>query len=148
MSVGAYFAAIGKKQIQNLLDDPFSMGEFLDKSPEDGGPRATQTVEQAWDVVRSLLPESIGDDFIEESDVGEFGLFHMPAAEVPGAATLLAGRDMEALAQAFSNEPDGELYWSEVWGNNPDELTGYFKDIAAFFAEAASRGDAVLFIIQ
>lgn len=149
MSIGACFYSIDATVIATLLDNPDLIGEHLDLDPSAGGPKAELTVEQAWDVVRALLPESIGDDFLEAPDAGEMGVFHMSAADVATAAQRLDAKNLPELIREFSalSGEHAELYWAEYWAENSEDLKEVLNDVVHFFISSAARGDAVLFCI-
>jgi hypothetical protein len=149
MSIGACYYSIDSQRVASLLGEPDSLVEQLSASEDKGGPASELTVEQAWDVVKSLLPESIGDDFIDAPDAGEMGVFHMPATEVSSASMRLNSKNLEELVADFSAlaGEHAELYWADYWAENSDDLLEVLRDVVLFFAKAAERGDAVLFCI-
>ena len=106
-------------------------------------PTGRQTVEQAWDVVRSLLPETADGELLEGADLGEMCLYLTPS-RVEDAHAQLAGRYAAALVRHFMDEPQRyeELYWAHVWREDPDWLEQMIRDLMQFFA--AARRDAVM----
>jgi hypothetical protein len=150
MSIGARFVAFDGLRLEALVSEPSNLSAYFDTPADCGGPNAFQTVEQAWDVVRTLLPEAIGDNLLEDADVGEFGCFYMAADEVCESARILFQRDMAVLVRQFVDEPQDyeELYWVQHWRDEPPTLLQIFNDVEQFFAAAALRRDAVMFCVQ
>jgi len=59
MSIGGAFYALDRYRLRALVIDPSTVSGFLHSPAAQGGPHDSQTVEQAWDVVRTLLPEAV-----------------------------------------------------------------------------------------
>ena len=55
MSIGAAFHALDRYRLRALVIDPSTVSGFLNTASAKGGPHDSQTVEQAWDVVRTLM---------------------------------------------------------------------------------------------
>jgi hypothetical protein len=98
--------------------DPSTVPGFPRARPVASGKTARsdrQTVEQAWDVVRTLLPEAVDGEMLDGTD--GMGCIYLTAAHVERAAARLAQRDVQALVRQFTGEPAkfAELYWATVW---------------------------------
>ncbi|RQO35473.1 DUF1877 domain-containing protein [Variovorax sp. KBW07] len=147
MSIGASFFAIDRYRLRGLVIDPTSVPGYLRTPADEEGPHAQQTVEQAWDVVRSLLPAAVDGEFLEGT--GGMGCIYLTASHVERSAARIAPLDMQALARDFASDPDGfaELYWSAFWQENAPRLLVFLQGVQRFFADAAARRDAVVFYI-
>ncbi len=147
MSIGGAFHALDRYRLRALVIDPSTVSGFLNTPPAQGGPHAQQTVEQAWDVVRTLLPEAVDGEMLDGTD--GLGCIYLTAAHVERAAARLAQCDVQALVGRFTGEPErfAELYWAKVWQDGARDLAGLLDDVKRFFAGAAERRDAVVFYI-
>jgi hypothetical protein len=147
MSIAASFFAIDRYRLRALVIDPTSVAAFLRMPAAQEGPHDRQTVEQAWDVVRSLLPAAVDGEFLEGTD--GMGCIYLTASHVEQSAARIAGLDMQALVRDFASDPDGfaKLYWSTFWQENAQQLLVFLQGVQRFFAEAAARRDAVVFFI-
>ncbi|NVM92672.1 hypothetical protein FHT32_006364 [Variovorax sp. SG517] len=147
MSVGAAFYALDRYRLRALVIDPSTVSGFLNSPAAQGGPHDSQTVEQAWDVVRTLMPEAVDGEELDGTD--GLGCIYLTAAHVERAAQRLAECDVAELVGRFTGEPAkfGELYWAKVWQDGAQDLADFMEGVKRFFAGAASRRDAVLFYI-
>ena len=147
MSIGAAFYALDRYRLRALVIDPSTVSGFLDAPEAQGGPHASQTVEQAWDVVRALLPEAVDGEQLEGTD--GLGCIYLTASHVERAALRLARRNVPELIERFAAEPAkfAELYWAHVWQDGARELAEFMEGVKRFFAGAAERRDAVVFYI-
>jgi len=147
MSIGAAFFAIDRYRLRGLVIDPASVSGFLRTPAEEEGPHARQTVEQAWDVVRTLLPAAVDGEFLEGTD--GMGCVYLTASHVERSAERLAQLDVQAVVRDFARDPDGfsKLYRAAFWQENAEALLGLLLGVQRFFAEAAARRDAVVFHI-
>ncbi|MET3179431.1 UNVERIFIED_ORG: hypothetical protein ABIC43_002587 [Variovorax guangxiensis] len=147
MSIGAAFYALDRYRLRALVIDPSTVSGFLNSPAAQGGPHDSQTVEQAWDVVRTLMPEAIDGEELDGTD--GLGCIYLTAAHVERAAARLAQCDVSELVGRFTGEPSkfGELYWAKVWQDGAQDLADFMEGVKRFFAGAASRRDAVLFYI-
>lgn len=150
MSIGAAFHALDRYRLRALVIDPATVPAFLRTLPGNDGPHDSLSVEQAWDVVRTLLPEAVDGEALEGT--GALGCIYLTAAHVELAAARLAQRDVPALVARFTAEPAqfAELYWARVWQDGESgakDLAGFLEGVKRFFAGAAARRDAVVFQI-
>jgi uncharacterized ferritin-like protein (DUF455 family) len=148
VSIGGAFYAFDRYRLRELVIDPASVSRFLFHTPQDkGGPHASQTVEQAWDVVRVLLPEAVDGEQLEGTD--GLGCTYLTASHVERAAARLARRSVPDAMARFTGEPAqfAQLYWAQVWQNGAQDLADFLEGVKRFFAEAAARRDAVVFYI-
>jgi hypothetical protein len=154
MSIGGAFYALDRYRLRALVIDPatvpgFIRGQGVGSGGSDGhdGPSDSQTVEQAWDVVRTLLPEAVEGE--ELDGTGALGCIYLTAAHVERTAARLAQRDVQALMVQFTGEPAkfAELYWAKVWQDGAKELAAFLEGVKRFFAGAAARRDAVVFYL-
>jgi len=147
MSIGAAFYALDRYRLRALVIDPSTVSGFLNSPAAQGGPHDSQTVEQAWDVVRTLMPEAVDGEELDGTD--GLGCIYLTAAHVERAAQRLAECDVTELVGRFTGEPAkfGELYWAKVWQDGAQDLADFMEGVKRFFAGAASRRDAVLFYI-
>ena len=147
MSIGAAFYALDRYRLRGLVIDPSTVSDFLHTPETRGGPHASQTVEQAWDVVRVLLPEAVDGEQLEGTD--GLGCIYLTASHVERAALRLARCDVPELMARFAGEPAkfAELYWAHVWQDGARNLADFMEGVKRFFAEAAARRDAVVFYI-
>ena len=147
MSIGAAFHALDRYRLRALVIDPSTVSDFLHSPAEQGGPHYSQTVEQAWDVVRTLMPEAVDGEELEGTD--GLGCIYLTAAHVERAAARLAQCDVAELMGRFMGEPAkfAELYWARVWQDGTQDLAGFMEGVKRFFAAAAARRDAVVFYI-
>ncbi|WP_395320160.1 DUF1877 family protein [Variovorax sp. UC74_104] len=147
MSIGAAFYALDRYRLRALVIDPSTVSGFLNSPAAQGGPHDSQTVEQAWDVVRTLMPEAVDGEELDGTD--GLGCIYLTAAHVERAAQRLAECDVAELVGRFTGEPAkyGELYWAKVWQDGAQDLADFMEGVKRFFAGAASRRDAVLFYI-
>jgi len=147
LSIGAAFYALDRYRLRALVIDPSTVSDFLHSPAEQGGPHYSQTVEQAWDVVRTLMPEAVDGEELEGTD--GLGCIYLTAAHVERAAARLAQCDVAELMGRFMGEPAkfAELYWARVWQDGTQDLAGFMEGVKRFFAAAAARRDAVVFYI-
>lgn len=147
MSIGAAFYALDRYRLRALVIDPSTVSGFVNSPVAQGGPHQSQTVEQAWDVVRTLLPEAVDGETLEGTE--GLGCIYLTAAHVERAAARLAQCDVQALVVRFTAEPAkfAELYGAKVWQDGAKELAGFLEGVKRFFADAAERRDAVVFYI-
>ena len=148
MSIGGAFYAFDRYRLRELVIDPSRVPGFLFHTSEDkGGPHASQTVEQAWDVVRVLLPEAVDGEELEGTE--GLGCIYFTASHVERAAARLARRSVPELVARFTGEPAqfAELYWAKTWQGSAEDLADFMEGVKRFFAEAAARRDAVVFYI-
>jgi len=147
LSIGAAFHALDRYRLRALVIDPSTVSGFLNTAAAKGGPHDSQTVEQAWDVVRTLMPEAVDGEELDGTD--GLACIYLTAAHVERAAARLAQCDVAALVGRFTAEPAkfGELYWAKVWQESAQDLAGFMEGVKRFFAGAAARRDAVLFYI-
>jgi Domain of unknown function (DUF1877) len=148
MSMGGCFVSVGRHKLRKIVIDPTGLHEYF-KTPFDaGGPTGQQTVEQAWDAIRTLLPETVSGNELEDSDLGEICLYLTPSQVIDAHAQLLM-RDASAIVSHFVNEPEHytDLYWANVWREETTSLEQIVMDVKGFFATAATRGDAVIFYV-
>lgn len=151
MSIGAAFYALDRYRLRALVVDPATVSGFLRSPPAQGGPHECQTVEQAWDVVRTLMPEAVDGEMLDGTD--GLGCIYLTAAHVERAAARLAQCDVQALVGRFTGEPArfAELYWAETWQGSAthgrNDLADFLAGVKHFFAGAAERRDAVVFYI-
>lgn len=147
MSIAATFFAIDRYRLRGLVIDPATVSGFLRTPAEQEGPHARQAVEQAWDVVRTLLPAAVDGEFLEGTD--GMGCVYLTASHVERSAERIARLDVQALAQDFASDPDGfaQLYWATFWQENAQGLLAFLQGVQRFFADAAARRDAVVFFI-
>lgn len=147
MSIGAGFYALDRYRLRALVIDPSTVSGFLHSPAELGGPHDSQTVEQAWDVVRALLPEAVDGEMLEGTD--GLGCIYFTAAHVERAAARLAACEVRGLVAKFTGEPAkfAELYRAALWQGATTELAAFLEGVKRFFAEAAGRRDAVVFYI-
>lgn len=147
MSIGAAFYALDRYRLRALVIDPSTVSGFLNSPAAQGGPHDSQTVEQAWDVVRTLMPEAIDGEELDGTD--GLGCIYLTAAHVERAAARLAQCDVSELVGRFTGEPSkfGELYWAKVWQDGAQDLADFMEGVKRFFAGAAARRDAVVFYI-
>lgn len=147
MSIGAAFYALDRYRLRALVIDPSTVSGFLNTAAAQGGPHDSQTVEQAWDVVRTLLPEAVDGEELDGTD--GLGCIYLTAAHVERAAERLAQHDVAELVARFTGEPAKftELYWARVWQDGAQDLAGFMDGVKRFFASAAARRDAVVFYI-
>lgn len=145
MSVGGAFYAIDRYRLRALVIDPATVGDMIRKPAEQGGPTGVQTVEQAWDVVQTLLPEAVDGETLEGT--GGLGCIYLTASHVERTAARLAQRSVPALVRLFAAEParHAELYWAKAWLEDTDGLQEFMEGVQRFFADAAARRDAVVF---
>ncbi|SOD30241.1 protein of unknown function [Variovorax sp. YR752] len=147
MSIGGAFYALDRYRLRALVIDPSTVSGFLHAPAAQGGPHDSQTVEQAWDVVRTLLPEAVDGEELDGTD--GLGCIYLTAAHVERTAARLAQRDVAELMGRFTGEPAkfSELYWAKVWQDGARDLEGFMEGVKRFFAGAAARRDAVVFYI-
>ncbi|MFS2166345.1 DUF1877 family protein [Variovorax sp. Varisp62] len=147
MSLGAAFYAFDRYRLRALVIDPSTVSDFLHSPAEQGGPHDSQTVEQAWDVVRTLMPEAMDGEEFDGTDCQ--GCIYFTAAHVERAAARLAQCDVAELVGRFTGEPAqfSELYWAKVWQEGAQELAEFMEGVKRFFAGAAARRDAAVFYI-
>ncbi|MDQ0084123.1 MULTISPECIES: DUF1877 family protein [Variovorax] len=147
MSIGGAFYALDRYRLRALVIDPSTVSGFLHSPAAQGGPHDSQTVEQAWDVVRTLLPEAVDGEELDGTD--GLGCIYLTAAHVERTAARLAQRDVAELMGRFTGEPAkfSELYWAKVWQDGARDLEGFMEGVKRFFAGAAARRDAVVFYI-
>jgi hypothetical protein len=147
LSIGAAFYALDRYRLRALVIDPSTVSGFLNSPAAKGGPHDSQTVEQAWDVVRTLMPEAVDGEELDGTD--GLGCIYLTAAHVERAAARLAQCDVAALVGRFTGEPAkfSELYWAKVWQEGAQDLAGFMDGVKRFFAGAAARRDAVVFYI-
>jgi hypothetical protein len=147
MSIGGVFYALDRYRLRALVIDPSTVAGFLASPAAQGGPHDSQAVEQAWDVVRTLLPEAVDGEMLEGTD--GLGCIYFTAAHVERAAARLAACDVQGLVQKFTGEPSkfAELYRAATWQGASTELAAFLQNVKRFFAVAAGRRDAVVFYI-
>jgi len=147
VSIGAAFYAFDRYRLRGLVIDPSSVSGFLHSTEDKGGPHASQTVEQAWDVVRVLLPEAVDGEELAGTD--GLGCIYLTPSHVERAAARLARRSVPEAMARFTGEPAqfAELYWAKVWQNGTEDLADFMEGVKRFFAAAAERRDAVVFYI-
>lgn len=146
MSMGGCFVSFAGLRLRQMVIDPTGLNDYIDLPAGQGGPTGTQTVEQAWDVVRTLLPETFAGEVLEGADLGET-CFYMTPSHVDEAHAALQKRDVAALVKRFVDEPGlySDVYWANVWQDDPVELEKMMRGLVRFFAAAASRRDAVMY---
>lgn len=147
MSIGAAFHALDRYRLRALVIDPATVAGFLSSPPDRGGPHDSLTVEQAWDVVRALLPESVDGEMLEGTE--GLGCVYLTAAHVERAAARLAACDTQSLVGGFIGEPAkfAGLYRAEALQGATPHLVALLEGVKRFFAVAAGRRDAVVFYI-
>jgi hypothetical protein len=147
MSIGAGFYALDRYRLRALVIDPSTVSGFLNSPAAQGGPHDNQTVEQAWDVVRALLPEAVDGEMLDGTD--GLGCIYFTAAHVERAAARLAACEVRGLVGRFTSEPAkfAELYRAATWQGATTELAAFLEGVKHFFAAAAGRRDAVVFYI-
>ncbi|CAA2102037.1 DUF1877 family protein [Variovorax paradoxus] len=147
MSIGGAFYALDRYRLRALVIDPSTVPGFIRSPAGPDSPSDSHTVEQAWDVVRTLLPEAVDGETLDET--GGLGCIYLTAAHVERAAARLAQRDVQALVGQFTGEPAkfAELYRARAWQDGASELAGLLEGVKRFFAGAAARRDAVVFYI-
>ena len=145
MSVGGAFYAIDRYRLRGLVIDPATVSGLIHKPAGQGGPNDSQTVEQAWDVVQTLLPEAVDGEPLDGTD--GLGCIYLTASHVERSAARLAQRSVPKLARLFAEDPApyAELYWAKVWLEDIDALQAFMEGVQRFFVEAAARRDAVVF---
>jgi hypothetical protein len=148
MSMGGCFVSVDGHRLRKIVIDPTGLYDYFETSVDSGGPTGSQTVEQAWHVVQTLLPETVNGDVLEGSDLGEMCLYLTPS-RVEEAHLQLLKRDASALVRHFVDEPERykDLYWANVWHEDTKWLEQILRDLMQFFAVAASRRDAVIFYV-
>lgn len=148
MSIGGCFVSVGGYRLRQILIDPTNLYAYCETPADAGGPTGQQTVEQAWHVVQTLLPETVDGDVLEGSDLGEMCLYLTPS-QVEEADAQLLKRDASALVRHFVDEQERykDLYWANVWCEDTQWLEQMIRELMQFFAAAASRGDAVIFYV-
>ncbi len=148
MSAGGCFVSVGGYRLRKIVIDPTGLYEYFDTPADSGGPTGRQTVEQAWDVVQALLPETVNGATLEGADLGETCLYLTPSRVVEAHAQLLT-RDVSALVKHFVDEQERykDLYWANVWHDDTPWLEQTIRELMQFFAAAAARGDAVIFYV-
>jgi len=147
VSVGGAFYAIDRYRLRGLVIDPATVSGLIHKPAGQGGPNDSQTVEQAWDVVQTLLPEAVDGEPLDGTD--GLGCIYLTASHVERAAARLARRSVPELVARFTGEPAqfAELYWAKTWQGSAEDLADFMEGVKRFFAEAAARRDAVVFYI-
>ena len=70
-------------------------------------------------------------------------------SRVADAHAQLLKRDASALVRHFVDEQERykDLYWANVWHDDTEWLEEMIRDLMKFFADAAARGDAVIFYV-
>jgi len=145
VSLGGAFYAIDRYRLRGLVIDPATLPGLIRKPADQGGPNDSQTVEQAWDVVQTLLPEVVDGEPFDGPD--GLGCIYLTASHVERSAARLAQRSVPTLVRLFVEDPApyAELYWAKVWLEDVDALQAFMEGVQRFFAEAAARRDAVVF---
>lgn len=145
MSVGGAFYAIDRYRLRALVIDPATVADLIRKPAEQGGPNDSQTVEQAWDVVQTLLPEAVDGETLEDTD--GLGCIYLTASHVERSAARLVHRNVPELVRFFAQEPErhAELYWAKAWQDDVEGLCEFMEGVQRFFAAAAARRDAIVF---
>ena len=145
MSVGGAFYAIDRYRLRGLVIDPATVSDLIHRPAVQGGPTASETVEQAWDVVQTLLPEAVDGEALDGTD--GLGCIYLTASHVEHSAARLAHRNVPELVRLFASEPArfAELYWAKVWLEDVEALQEFMEGVQRFFAAAAARRDAVVF---
>jgi Domain of unknown function (DUF1877) len=148
MSMGGCFVSLGGYRLRKIVIDPTGLYDYFETPVDSGGPTGRQTVEQAWNVVQTLLPETVNGDTLDGSDLGEVCLYLTPT-RVKEAHSQLGKRDASALVRHFVDEQERykELYWANVWYEDTKWLEQMIRELMQFFADAATRGDAVIFYV-
>jgi hypothetical protein len=145
MSVGGAFYAIDRYRLRGLVIDPSTVSDLIHRPDGPGGPTASETVEQAWDIVQTLLPEAVDGEELDGTD--GLGCIYLTASHVEHSAARLAHRNVPELVRLFASEPArfAELYWAKVWLEDVEALQEFMEGVQRFFAAAAARRDAVVF---
>jgi hypothetical protein len=122
MSIGGAFYALDRYRLRALVIDPSTVSGFLNShARRTRAARTTsQTVEQAWDVVRVLLPEAVDGEQLEGTD--GLGCIYLTASHVERAAARLARRERARTGGASSpasRRKFAELYWAATWQGAP-----------------------------
>ncbi|MES2583462.1 MAG: DUF1877 family protein [Pseudomonadota bacterium] len=148
MSMGGCFISVSGYRLRQIVIDPTDLYAYSETPAEAGGPTGQQSVEQAWHVVQTLLPETVNGDVLEGADLGEMCLYLTPS-RVEEAHVQLLQRDAAAVVRPFVDEQKRyeDLYWANVWREDTQWLEQMIRELMQFFADAASRGDAVIFYV-
>ena len=151
MSMCGNYVAIPEEKLNEALYEGASLSRFVFDEAND--PFITRGgLEQAWDAFRHLfqndIPELLGEDFLEDADLGE-GCCLIAPSLVASIAGRLATVTPEALKERFDAEEfqSADFYWENVWKEAFEDILSMFTRLAAFFKAAARRGDTVFFYV-
>jgi hypothetical protein len=161
MGMVACFASLTPEALEQLVREPEQIECYL--YPDDGGgePPNYIDLDKAWHGIHYLLtglaeggpePQSLavfgGEEFGPE--VGYGPARFLTADQVRHVAETLSGLAPEALAHRF-NAQDMEakqIYPDVIWVRGRQEALDYaldnYRQLRAFYRDAAARGDAVI----
>ncbi|MBX9400559.1 YfbM family protein [Lysobacter sp. BMK333-48F3] len=156
------FAALSPAQLQTLLDDPGAVHSFI--YPDEDEPENHLDIDKAWHAIHYTLNGSawegeaplflavLGGQAIGE-DVGYGPVRYLSPVQVQAVSAALSAIDAAQFGARFSPAAlDAAEIYPQIWQRDDQEgreyVLGYYLELAAFYREAAQRGDAVLAYIN
>jgi hypothetical protein len=160
MGMRGGFVAVSADEFARLLHDPDSVADFLYPDDGESEPPNSIDIDKAWHGIHYLLtgeaeggaePGSLavlgGEEFGE--DVGYGPARFLTPSQVAAVSQELAKHSTEELTQRYRpQDMDAKQIYPDIWVRDGDEgleyLLEYYRVLADFYRDAASRGDAVI----
>jgi Domain of unknown function (DUF1877) len=164
MSRTAAFVALSKSELEKLLVDPASVGEFFLEHLEAQDKSQVLDIDKSWHGIHFLLtgeqhggepPASLpvlgGVEFGPEISYG--AARYLTADQVKEAAAHLAATPVERLKERYQPQAleDEDIYPTGMWESEGDQafdyLAHWYELLRSFYARAATRDQAMLLAI-
>ncbi len=137
MSIGVKYIAVGESELNTCIEKESSIAQLIED-------KESYSVEQYWDGIRFLfldsIPNLLGEDFIEFSDVGDQTL-------------LIRFEDLEQINKYLENIQENDLldlinsdefkhedfYWKETILKNPKNIIMTVLNLKKFLFEISKK---------
>jgi hypothetical protein len=164
MSMTAALVALPAEKLAEFKEHPELIGDFFFERLEGGDEDAVLDIDKSWQGIHFLLtgeqykgaePHSLpvlgGTEIGEELAYGPAR--YLEPAQVEAAARLLGDVTLEQLRQRYNPKSLelARIYPNGFWMKERDQafeyLAHWYEHLRRFYAEAATRGDAMLLAI-
>lgn len=160
MGMVAYFTAVNSDTVESLKTDPSLMEGILFPNDGDDEPENTVDIDKSWHGIHFILTSIAGGDetplaqvILGGEEVGEDLGYGPPrvltTSEVQDIARALEAVSVEQFESRFDPAAmsASEIY-PDIWERDGKEALSYlvenFPLVAAFYRDAAARGDAAI----
>lgn len=138
MSMNYFFAAFEQSAIDAMKEDHSLIDDYVFSNKS---ALLSTDVATAWDVLNHLL-DGDGFEAVEFfDDALSNGGFFLSTDEVKEQANALSKWQPSAVLERFQNlDENADLYWINVYQDDPEDLLEEFDKLVDFYTKAAEQG--------